>query len=157
SESAVTSSLASFKIASRTCELRAATLASWNISSRTRCQCGRSSRSPIAAMYSHASPIVRSVPPSFVGIAEVSFLDRYAGLNMTRKIQSIGQLLSPSLWPFLFALHQCIRVLHLEPIGASGGTVSLPHDAFQPKTLRRAGIRPRRLPHQVGSPAQTAR
>src|SRR5262249_53286562 len=121
SESAVTSSLASFKTASRTRELRAATSASWNISSRTRCQCGLSSRSlPIAAMYSHASPIVRSVPPSFVGIAEVSFLDRYAGLNMTRKIQSIGQPLPPSLWPFLFALHQCIRVLHLEPIGASG-------------------------------------
>src|SRR5262249_2419217 len=50
----------------------------------------RSSRSlPIAAMYSHASPIVLSVPPSFVGIGEVSFLVRYAGLNMARKTQSI--------------------------------------------------------------------
>src|SRR5262245_1671330 len=90
SESAVASSLASFKTASRTRELRAATSASWSISSRTRCQCGRSSRSlPIAAMYSHASPIVLSVPPSFVGIGEVSFLARYAGLNMARKTQSI--------------------------------------------------------------------
>ena len=50
---------------------------------RTCCQCGRSSRSlPIAAIYSHASKIVRSVPPSFVGMGEVSFFERYAGRNM---------------------------------------------------------------------------
>jgi hypothetical protein len=40
---------------------------------------------PIAAMYSHASPIVRSVPPSLVGRGEVSFLERYAELNMGAK------------------------------------------------------------------------
>jgi hypothetical protein len=69
SESADTSSLASFKTASRTRQLTAATSASWSISSRTCCQCGRSARSlPIAAIYSHASKIVRSVPPSFVGM-----------------------------------------------------------------------------------------
>ena len=57
-----------------------------SISSRTCCQCRRSSRSlPIAAMYSHASPIVRSVPPSLVGIGEVSFLERYAELNMAER------------------------------------------------------------------------
>ena len=56
---------------------------SWSITSRTRCQCRRRSRSfPIAAMYSHASLIVRSVPPSFVGSGEVSFLERYSGRNM---------------------------------------------------------------------------
>src|SRR5262249_59279027 len=50
SETADTSSLASFKTASRTSQLTGATSASWSISSRTRCQCGRSSRSsPIAA------------------------------------------------------------------------------------------------------------
>src|SRR5262249_36020677 len=83
SESADTSSLASFKTASRTCQLTAATSASWSISSRTCCQCGRSSRSlPIAARYSHACKIVRSVPPSFVGMGGVSFFERYAGRNM---------------------------------------------------------------------------
>src|SRR5262245_46495647 len=119
SESAVASSLASFKTASRTRELRAATSASWSISSRTRCQCGRSSRSlPIAAMYSHASPIVLSVPPSFVGIGEVSFLVRYAGLNMARKTQSIRHplfLFAPS--SFELHSHTAGAVLHLEPIG----------------------------------------
>jgi hypothetical protein len=64
SESAETSSLASLKTASRTRQLTAATSTSWSISSRTCCQCGRSSRSlPIAAIYSHASRIVRSMPP----------------------------------------------------------------------------------------------
>ena len=83
SESAVTSSLASFKTASWTRQVTAASSASWSITSRTRCQCRRCSRSfPIAAMYSHASPIVRSVPPSFVGSGEVSFLERYSGRNM---------------------------------------------------------------------------
>jgi hypothetical protein len=32
-------------------------------------------------MYSHASPIVRSVPPSLVRIDEVSFLERYSELT----------------------------------------------------------------------------
>src|SRR5881392_4141308 len=73
---AVTSTLASFKTASRTRRLTAATSASWSISSRTCCQWRRCSRSlPIAAMYSHASPIVRSVPPSLVGIGGVKFLE----------------------------------------------------------------------------------
>ena len=94
SERAITSSLASFKTASWTRQVTAATSASSSISSRTRCQCKRSSRSlPIAAMYSHASPTVRSVPPSFVGRGEVSFLERYAGRNMARKTQSGGRRL----------------------------------------------------------------
>jgi len=41
------------------------------------------------------------VPPSFVGIGEVSFLVRYAGLNMARKTQSIRHplfALLPSRW-----------------------------------------------------------
>ena len=83
SGSADTSSLASFKTASRTCQLTAAISACWSISSRTCCQCGRSSRSlPIAAIYSQACKIVRSVPPSFVGMGWVSFFERYAGRNM---------------------------------------------------------------------------
>src|SRR6516165_3781922 len=111
-----TSSLASFKIASLS---TAATSASWSINSRTRCQCGRSSRSlPIAAIYSHASPIVLSVPPSFVGIGEVSFLVRYVGLNMARKTQSIRHpivFFAPS--SFAPDSHTADAVLHLEPIG----------------------------------------
>src|SRR6266480_1753232 len=44
------------------------TSASSRISLRTCCQCRGNSRClPIAAMYSHASRIVRSMPPSFVG------------------------------------------------------------------------------------------
>ena len=98
SESAVTSSLASFKTASWTRQVTAATSASSSISSRTRCQCKRSSRSlPIAAMYSHASPTVRSVPPSFVGRGEVSFLERYAGRNMARKLKAGGDVFSRTL------------------------------------------------------------
>src|SRR6516162_5091806 len=89
------------------------------MSSRTRCQCGRSSRSlPIAAIYSHASPIVLSVPPSFVGIGEVSFLVRYVGLNMARKTQSIRHpivFFAPS--SFAPDSHTADAVLHLEPIG----------------------------------------
>src|SRR5262249_47012083 len=73
-------------------------------------QCGRSSRSlPIAAMYSHASPIVLSVPPSFVGIGEVSFLVRYVGLNMARKTQSIRQ-------PLFFSPHLPSRRTATQPM-----------------------------------------
>ena len=43
---------------------------------------GLKMRSPREFMYSHASPIVRSVPPSFVGSGEVSFPERYSGRNM---------------------------------------------------------------------------
>ena len=74
---------ATLKTARWTRQVTAASSASWSITSRTRCQCRRRARSfPIAAMYSHASLIVRSVPPSFVGSGEVSFLERYSGRNM---------------------------------------------------------------------------
>jgi hypothetical protein len=73
---------------------------------------------PIAAMYSHASPIVRSVPRCFVGRGEVSFLERYAGRNMARRTQCIGQPLSSFLLNPLFLrlpLHRRARgVLALE-------------------------------------------
>src|SRR5262249_13877770 len=93
SESADASSLASFKTASRTRQLTAATSASWSISSRICCQCGRSSRSlPIAAIYSHASRIVRSVPPSFVGMGGVSFFESRTQHGL--KDRAAGRLLS---------------------------------------------------------------
>src|SRR5262245_1974019 len=142
SESAVASSLASFKTASRTRELRAATSASWSISSRTRCQCGRSSRSlPIAAMYSHASPIVLSVPPSFVGIGEVSFLVRYVGPNMARKTQSIRHPLFFS--PLLPSRRTATQPMQFFILSQSGERRSLNRRAGQgrpyPKSDRKGG------------------
>src|SRR6266480_961121 len=38
-------------------------------------------------MYSHASRIVRSMPPSFVGTGGMTFLERYAGGNMVGYIR----------------------------------------------------------------------
>ena len=65
------------------------TSASSRISLRTCCQCRRNSRClPIAAMYSHASRIVRSMPPSFVGRGGMSFLERYAGGRAARQDDS---------------------------------------------------------------------
>src|SRR6266480_3857007 len=65
------------------------TSASSRISLRTCCQCRGNSRClPIAAMYSHASRIVRSMPPSFVGRGGMSFLERYAGGRAARQDDS---------------------------------------------------------------------
>src|SRR5262249_10644761 len=100
----------------------------------------RSSRSlPIAAMYSHASPIVLSVPPSFVGIGEVSFLVRYGGLKMAGKTQSIRHPLVFS--PLLPSRRTATQPMQFFILSQSGERRSLNRRAGQgrpyPKTDRK--------------------